>query len=66
MNVTINGSLIKLNRQMNLLELLLFREVTPKGVAIAINDEVIPRAEWEKTITKENDRILIITATAGG
>lgn len=37
-----------------------------KGLAVAVNDAVIPRATWEKFTLKENDTITIIRATQGG
>ncbi|MTI22064.1 sulfur carrier protein ThiS [Fulvivirga sp. RKSG066] len=39
---------------------------TKKGIAVAVNDEVIHRTDWETKQLKENDRILVITATQGG
>ena len=36
------------------------------GVAIAINDEIVPKNQWDKHLLKENDNILIITAVQGG
>ncbi|NJK83890.1 MAG: sulfur carrier protein ThiS [Saprospiraceae bacterium] len=36
------------------------------GIAIAINDEVIPKNEWNSHFLKEQDDILIVTATQGG
>jgi len=37
-----------------------------KGIAVAVNDAVIPRSRWEETLLAENDSILVITAAAGG
>lgn len=37
-----------------------------KGVAIAINEQVIPRKEWSSHMVKEHDRLIIIQATQGG
>lgn len=37
-----------------------------KGIAVALNDEVIPKTEWPSTLLKENDKVLIIKATQGG
>lgn len=37
-----------------------------KGVAIAINNKVVPRTDWEKSIIKKNDKIILIKATQGG
>lgn len=37
-----------------------------KGIAIAVNETVIPKLNWEKHIIQSNDNILIIKATQGG
>jgi sulfur carrier protein len=37
-----------------------------KGVAIAINDEVVPRASWPTRPLADGERILVIQATQGG
>jgi sulfur carrier protein len=37
-----------------------------KGVAIAVNDEVVPRAAWAGRRLVEGDRVLVIQATQGG
>jgi len=37
-----------------------------KGIAVAVNDTVIPKASWEQYILQANDSILIIKATQGG
>ena len=36
------------------------------GRAVAVNDTVIPKPEWDTHLLKENDCILIIKATQGG
>lgn len=37
-----------------------------KGIAIAVNEEVIPKSEWSSESLKDQDKILIIKATQGG
>jgi sulfur carrier protein len=37
-----------------------------KGIAIAVNDEVVPKAEWNSRILLANDKITVIKATQGG
>lgn len=37
-----------------------------QGIAVAINDSVIPRIHWADTFIQKNDQVLIITATQGG
>jgi len=37
-----------------------------KGIAVAVNNAVIPKTEWQNKILTENDKITIIKATQGG
>jgi sulfur carrier protein len=37
-----------------------------RGVAVAVNEAVVPRSAWAHTVLANNDSILIITATQGG
>jgi sulfur carrier protein len=36
------------------------------GIALVLNEEIIPRSEWQKTILFDEDKIIIIGAVAGG
>ena len=38
----------------------------PDGIAIALNEVVIPRAEWGKHALRAQDRVFVIRATQGG
>ncbi len=37
-----------------------------KGIAVALNNQVVPRTQWPTTPLNDRDTILIITATQGG
>jgi len=37
-----------------------------KGIAVALNGGVVSRSNWNNVELKENDKILIISATRGG
>jgi sulfur carrier protein len=37
-----------------------------KGIAAAVNGEVVPRAAWRSRALEESDRVLVIRATQGG
>jgi sulfur carrier protein len=37
-----------------------------KGLAVALNGAVVPRAEWETRRIGAEDRLLVIRATQGG
>jgi len=36
------------------------------GIALAVNEKVIPKIEWNNFQLNDNDKILIIKATQGG
>ncbi|MCH7639295.1 MAG: sulfur carrier protein ThiS [Bacteroidetes bacterium] len=42
------------------------RDPEMPGVAVAVNDTVVRRANWTKTMLKEGDHVEIITASQGG
>jgi len=50
------------------LEVLLAMELPgkKKGIAIALNNRIIPLSAWAETSLKDKDSVLIITATQGG
>ncbi len=51
----------------SLLDLLKKSELeATKGIAVAINQTVIPRAVWKDQLVQEHDSITIIQATQGG
>jgi sulfur carrier protein len=39
---------------------------TTTGIAVALNDEVVRRAEWTATPVREADRLEVLTAVQGG
>ncbi len=36
------------------------------GVAVAVNDGVVPRSQWPRRTLIDGDRVLVIRATQGG
>ncbi|MGA2667451.1 MAG: sulfur carrier protein ThiS [Ignavibacteria bacterium] len=68
MKIKVNGEKQTLQEQMNLydfLNLQLNGEDT-KGIAIALNFNIIPRQKWETTFINEDDEIEIVHAVQGG
>ena len=47
-------------------QLLAALEVPPRGVAVAVNGEVVRRADWPEARLAEGDRIEVLTAAQGG
>ena len=46
--------------------LLLRRGIEPRGVAVAIDGDVVPRSAWTTTLVPDDSRVEIVTAAAGG
>lgn len=68
MELTINHQKKFFKKKLSSLEALLQLEIPgkSKGIAVAINSQVVPRSLWASTTLQNNDAILIITATQGG
>ncbi|HIP36657.1 MAG TPA: sulfur carrier protein ThiS [Crocinitomix sp.] len=67
MEITLNNQIINVPEHECLETVLkLNKLLNKKGIAVAINNTVIPKSNWRNTGLKDKDKILIITATAGG
>jgi sulfur carrier protein len=38
----------------------------PRGIAVALNGEVVPRSAWDATDLRPGDRVEVLTAAQGG
>ena len=67
MTIFFNNNLQQVQEQTTVL-LLLDQLMSNKqnGIAIAINETVIPKGEWGNYILQPNDKVLVIKATQGG
>lgn len=68
MNLIINGKKKSLQADQLTIGALLGRlDITAQtGVAVALNNAVIPRSQWEKHTVVDSDHVEIIRATQGG
>ena len=67
MEITINQSLTEIPERSSVEDLLasLFTD-SSKGIAVAINQAVVPKSRWAAHIISPNDKITLIKATQGG
>ena len=65
--ISVNGVLQPLN-YLKLFDLLEDSGVDGRqgGVAVALNGEVVPRADWAQTSLKSNDKVEIVQIVRGG
>lgn len=67
MQITINNSTINVDEASSLATVVLNHSgENTNGIAVAINQTVVPKSEWESTILNQHDTIIIIKATQGG
>lgn len=65
MKVNINNKQTEVQAQ-TLAALATEMSLPDKGVAVAVNNRMKPRTEWEQTALGEGDNIVIIKAVCGG
>ncbi len=67
MTVFVNDETFEFSENPTLIEVLNQQGINElRGLALAINEEVIPRAEWSAIKLESNDRLMLIHATQGG
>ena len=67
-NIVLNGERRQVASESSLLDILegAGLPVAQGGIAVALNDRVIPRDEWADAIVRDADRIEVIHAVQGG
>ncbi len=68
MKIKVNGEEKFLNSEMCLKDLIQIElnSGEPKGVAVAVNEFIVPMQKWGDTMVKENDSVEIVHAVQGG
>lgn len=66
MNITVNESVVVIEPQCNIEQLLQCLKKPLKGSAVAVNQRVINRPEWHEYKLCEGDEISLFQAIAGG
>ena len=64
--IRLNGEPVRLEHGTHLRALVTERVERVGGVAVARNEEVVPRSEWIGTVVRDGDRIEILVAAQGG
>ncbi len=66
MIIKVNNKEMELSSQASLQQLAETLQMPDKGVAVAVNNQMIPRTKWPETILQENDQVVVIKAACGG
>lgn len=66
MQITLNDSPIELQDNITLSHLLTLLDHSTQGVAIAVNQTIVPKTAWETYQLCHGDSVLMFQAIAGG
>jgi sulfur carrier protein len=68
MNVTVNGEALNLGRAATVVDAIeaVGLEPTARGVAVAVEGEVVPRGEWPDRPLHEGESVEVVHAVQGG
>jgi len=67
MNILINGQATDMPQNSTITDVLLHIEQKQTGgIAVALNDMVVPKGKWTTSQVVDGDKVLIIKASQGG
>ena len=66
MKVLVNNKETNLTEGNHITDLVSQLQLPTQGVAIAVNNRMVPRTEWGNHILQENDSLVVIKAACGG
>lgn len=67
MEIIVNSKPHRIDQSINIQELLDRLDLpSQQGIAVAINQCIIPKSDWQEVTLNDQDQVMIITATQGG
>ena len=66
MRIVLNGEEKEIREALTLFALVQELGLPKEGVALAVNRQVVPRAEWTNRFLNSGDRVEIVRAVGGG
>lgn len=66
MKLTVNSKETEVKDECTIAQLADQLALPPQGVAIAVNNKMIPRTNWAEHVLQSNDSLVVIKAACGG
>jgi len=66
MTINVNNQLYSISENCSIKKLLDQLDIVTNGIAIAVNNEIITKENWNRKVVREHDIVTIIQATQGG
>lgn len=66
MKIKVNDETVELKDGSTVQDLAVEKQLPEKGIAIAVNNDMVTRSEWQNRVLNEGDDVIIIRAVCGG
>ncbi len=66
MKIFLNGESREVGDALNLAEILVELNLANRALAIAVNQEIIPRSKYASTVLQSEDQVELVQAVGGG
>lgn len=66
MKINVNNKAINCTPNSSIHEVINEMQLPQHGIALALNNQVVPKTKWKDTCVNEGDDIIIIKAVCGG
>lgn len=66
MKVTVNNNAVEVSEECSLEALIEKTRYHEYKLAVAVNNQIIPKHQWNDTMLRDGDSIIIIKAVSGG
>lgn len=66
MQILLNEKILEISTALSLSALLSEHYTNQNGLAVAVNQQIIPKAQWADYALAENDKVAVFRAIAGG
>ncbi len=66
MKIRVNNQIVECKEYATLQDVSSQLQLPEKGVAVAVNNQMIPRSQWSTHMMNESDSLVIIKAACGG
>ncbi|QDV61871.1 Sulfur carrier protein ThiS [Crateriforma conspicua] len=65
-HLTVNGEPTTVEKAMSVRQLLNTVDVPPNYLAVEVNEEVVPREDYDNHVVNDGDRVEVVTLVGGG
>ncbi len=66
MNITVNGEPRQLQQALSVQQLITELDLADKRLAVELNEQIVPRGQFEHTTLQDGDVVEIVQAIGGG